>query len=67
MEIVNIKPDRITVAMSPEEVAVLSNTINEALEAVEVWEFQIRTGVTRERAIEIQTQLRELLASATRQ
>jgi hypothetical protein len=57
MEATNITKDRITVAFSPEELAFLSNAINEALAAVEEWEFQTRTGETRERAMEIHAQL----------
>jgi hypothetical protein len=53
MEPTSITKDRITVAFSPEELAFLSNAINEALEAVEEREFQTRTGKTRKRAIEI--------------
>jgi hypothetical protein len=41
-----------------------SNAINESLAAIEDWEFQTRTGETRERATEILTQLRKLLDEA---
>ena len=64
MEATNITKNKITVAFSPEELAFLSNAINEALEAVEEWEFQTRTGETRKRAMEVQTQLREILNEA---
>ncbi len=66
MEATNIAKDKITVAFSPEELAFLSNAINEALEAVEEWEFQTRTGETRKRALEIRTHLGELLDEAKR-
>ena len=64
MEATNIMKNKITVAFSPEELAFLSNAINEALEAVEEWEFQTRTGETRKRAIEIRAQFGKLLDEA---
>jgi len=64
MEATNIAKNKITVAFSPEELAFLSNAINEALEAVEEWEFQTRTGETRKRAIEIRAQFGKLLDEA---
>jgi hypothetical protein len=64
MEATNITKSKIIVAFSPEELAFLSNAINEALEAVEEWEFQTRTGETRKRAIEIRTQFGKLLDEA---
>ena len=66
MEATNITKDRITVAFSPEELVFLSNAINEALEAVEEWEFQTRTGETRKRAMEIRAQLGEFLDESKR-
>ena len=66
MELTNITKDKITVAFSPGELAFLSNAINEALEAVDEWEFQTRTGETRERAVEIHAQLGEALDEAKR-
>jgi hypothetical protein len=66
MEATNITKDKITVAFSPTELAFLSNAINEALEAVEEWEFQTRTGETRKRAKEIQAELGVLLDKAER-
>jgi hypothetical protein len=64
MEATNIAKNKITVAFSPEELAFLSNAINEALEAVEEWEFQTRTGETRKRAKEIRAQFGKLLDEA---
>jgi hypothetical protein len=66
MEATNITKGRITVAFSPEELAFLSNAINEALEAVEEWDFQTRTGETRKRAMEIRAQLGEFLDESKR-
>ena len=64
MDATNITKEKITVAFSPEELAFLCNAINEAVEAVEEWEFQTRTGETRKRAMEIHAQLGELLDQA---
>lgn len=66
MEATNITKNKIIVAFSPEELAFLSNAINEALEAVKEWEFQTRIGETRERAIEIHAQFGELIDEAKR-
>ncbi len=66
MEATNITKDKITVVFSQEELAFLSNAVSEALEAVEEWEFQTRTGETRKRAMEIHAQLGELLDEAKR-
>jgi hypothetical protein len=66
MELTNITKDKIMVAFSPGELAFLSNAINEALEAVDEWEFQTRTGATRKRAVEIRAQLGEFLDEAKR-
>lgn len=66
MEATIITRDKITVVLSPEELVFLSNAINEALEAVEEWEFQTRTGETRKRAMEIHAHVREILDEAQR-
>ena len=66
MEATNLTRNKITIAFSPEELTFLSNAINEALEAVEEWEFQTRTGETRKRATEIHAQLGEFLEKAKR-
>lgn len=64
MEATSIAKNEITIAFSPEELAFLSNAINEALEAVEEWEFQTRTGETRKRAMEIHAEFGKLLDEA---
>ena len=61
MELTNISGNKATVTFGADELAFLSNAINEALEAVEEWEFPIRTGETLERARQIQTQLSEIV------
>jgi hypothetical protein len=61
MEATNITKDKVSISFSPEELAFLSNAINEALEAIEDWEFQSRTGEARKRAIEIQADIKKIL------
>jgi hypothetical protein len=66
MEATSIERDAITVAFSPAEVVFLLNAVGEALEAVEDWEFQTRTGETRQRALELHAQLAEILNQSKR-
>ena len=66
MDATNITKDRITVAFSLAELAFMSNAINETVEAVEGWEFETRTGETRERAMEIMAELGAMLDRAGR-
>ena len=47
--------------MTVDELSFLCNAINEALELVDEWEFHIRTGETRTRALEIHTQFRDII------
>jgi hypothetical protein len=61
MDATHTSKDKIIISFRPSEIAFLANAINETLEAVEDWEFQTRTGETRKRATEIQTQLQKLL------
>ena len=64
MELTHITRNEITVTISVDELVFLCNAINEALEAVEDWEFQTRTGNSRKRATEILGQLRKVLDEA---
>lgn len=66
MEATNITKDNATLTISTDELVFLCNAINEALEAVEEWEFQTRTGETRKRAMEIHAQLRKILDDTQR-
>jgi hypothetical protein len=66
MDATHVTKNKVTISFEPDELAFLSNAINEALEAIEDWEFQTRTGETRNRAAEIQTQLRKLQDEAQR-
>jgi hypothetical protein len=61
MNATSITKDQIFVSISQAELAFLSNAINEAMESVEDWEFHSRTGETRKRAAEIQTEIQKIL------
>ena len=56
----------VVVAMSRDELAVLANSIGEALEAVEGWEFDARLGVGREDARDLRDQIDDVLRSVPR-
>ncbi|MFU8829585.1 MAG: hypothetical protein ACNA8P_09155 [Phycisphaerales bacterium] len=47
MEIIESSSDRFVIAMSVDEMAILSNAINETLEHLPDWEMHIRTGADR--------------------
>jgi hypothetical protein len=64
MDAAHIAKGKVTITFSPEELAFLSNTINETLEGVEEREFQTRTGETRSRASEMLAQLHKFLHEA---
>jgi hypothetical protein len=66
MDAMWVAKNRVSITLSPGELAFLSNAINETLEALEDWEFKTRTGVTRERATEMLAQLHKLLEEASR-
>ena len=56
------KPDSdLSITLPADEIAFISNAINEALEAVEDWEFETRTGKSRTEAKAINSRLRRIL------
>jgi len=57
MRVVDTSGDSIVIDLSKAELGFLCNAINESLEAVEDWEFQIRTGESREFAMAFMAQL----------
>ena len=61
-----IADDELVVATTRDELAVLAGAINEALEAVEEWEFDTRLGVTPEQARALRDRLNEVLRAAFR-
>ena len=66
MEATNITRNNATITVSIDELSFLCNAINEALELIEEWEFQTRTGETRKRAMEIHAQCREVIDQSKR-
>ncbi len=58
--------DELVVATTRDELAVLAGAINEALEAVEEWEFDTRLGVTPEQARALRDRLNDVLRAAYR-
>jgi len=55
------KKDEITLTLSRDELVLLGNAVNEALELVDEWEFQTRTGESRKRAMEMLDNIRDIL------
>ena len=66
MEVTNITKNKATITVSIDELSFLCKAINEALESVEEWEFNTRTGETRKRAMEIQEQCLKILDQSNR-
>lgn len=58
--------DEWVVATTRDELTVLAGAINEALEAVEEWEFDTRLGVTPARARALRDRPSEVLRAAMR-
>lgn len=48
--------------LTREELLLLAGSVNEAIEAVEDWEFQTRVGVGKARAWALRTELADLIA-----
>ena len=61
-----VADDEVVVAVTRVELTTLASAINEALEAVEDWEFETRLGVTPEQARTLRTRLSELLRESAR-
>ena len=61
MKALSITTEIATIAISNDEMAFLSNAINETLEALRDWEFRTRTGMSRSQAMNIGTELRAIL------
>ncbi len=61
-----VSDDEVVLATTRDELATLAGAINEALEAVEEWEFDTRLGVTREQARVLRSQIGEVLRAAFR-
>ena len=60
MKSISVTKAEITVQFDRSEIDFLCNAINETREALEDWEFETRTGVSRERASSILDELRRI-------
>ena len=60
MQPISITKAEITVQFDRSEIDFLCNAINETREALEDWEFETRTGVSRERASSLLIELRRI-------
>ncbi|GAB78182.1 hypothetical protein SAMN05421595_0703 [Austwickia chelonae] len=61
-----IADDEVVFSATREELAGLAGALNEALEAVEGWEFQTRLGITPEEARALRQRIGEVLRGAFR-
>jgi hypothetical protein len=52
---------QVVIAATRDELALIANSLNESLEAVEDWEFQTRLGESREAACALGSQINGLL------
>ena len=60
MQLLTKKGDALTLQFQREEVAVLCNALNEALEALDDWEVEPRMGCTQEEASKLLNELCQL-------
>ncbi len=60
MELVDQDPARILLSVTVEEFRLLAGCVNEAIEAVEDWEFSTRLGAEKDDARQLRVELREL-------
>ncbi|WP_129666525.1 hypothetical protein [Phytoactinopolyspora endophytica] len=61
-----VAEDELVVATTRDELALLANSICEALEAVEEWEFDTRLGVLPDQARMLRDRINDVLRSAVR-
>jgi hypothetical protein len=54
----------VTITLPADQLAFISNAINEALEGVEEWEFETRTGKSPTEAKALYARLRQILDDA---
>ncbi|WP_091413529.1 hypothetical protein [Friedmanniella luteola] len=52
---------QVVIAATPDELALIANSLNESLEAIEDWEFQTRLGESHEAARALRSQISGLL------
>lgn len=58
--------EELVIGMTRDDLATLAGAMNEAIEAVEEWEFQTRVGVTKEQARALRSRIGELLRESFR-
>ncbi len=60
MDVIEVHDDRAVVSLGANEIRSIMNSINEALEAVEDWEFSTRLGVEKDFVRALWTRLDEV-------
>lgn len=55
--------DHVVLALSRDELLLLAGSVNEALEAVEDWEFETRLGADKDAARRVRNDLRAVIAA----
>jgi hypothetical protein len=66
MNLIREDANMVDVRMTKDELVLIANMANEALEAVDDWEFQTRLGSEKERARSVKNQLREIIDRISR-
>ncbi|WP_407359101.1 hypothetical protein LTA6_001521 [Microbacterium sp. LTA6] len=61
-----VADDELVIATTRDELAALAGAINEALEAVEEWEFDTRLGITPDQARRLAARISDVLRDAFR-
>lgn len=61
-----ISDSEVVIAVTREELVLLANSLNEALEAVEEWEFDTRLGGSSAEALALGSKVNELLHETRR-
>jgi hypothetical protein len=61
-----IADDELVIATTRDELATLAGAINEALEAVDAWEFDTRLGVMPDQARALRDRINDVLRAAFR-
>ncbi len=54
--------EEITLTLSRNDLLLLASSVNEALEAIDDWEFQTRLGADKSQALQIRNDLRDAIA-----
>jgi hypothetical protein len=63
MQLVNQNRNGTVLEFTPDELATMSNALNESLEGIEEWEFATRMGATRAEVMELLDALNRLQSS----